>query len=102
MMLPGCRSPWNTPQTSAPSANAAKPGGEHRFGVDAGGRHAGGVGGVEAVEAFHDQHATGDQRGVRAGHGDAGGGVGPAHGLGDVELVLGLEAEVELLASASR
>ena len=64
--------------------------------VDAGGLHALDVVEREAVEPLHHQHPPGDELGMGAGH-DEGPLVGLGEDAGDVEHVLGLEAEVELL-----
>ena len=50
----------------------------------------------KAVQALHDEHPAGDQRGVGSGH-DDGALVGVGQDVGDVEHVLGFEPEVELL-----
>ena len=69
---------------------------QHRFGVDAGVLHRGHVVPRDAVEPFHHEHASGDERRVRAGH-DRRALVGLGEHARDVEHVLRLEAEVELL-----
>ena len=67
------------------------------FGVDAGGLHALDVVEREALEAFHDEDAAGDERRVRAGHHVATL-VERREDRRDVDHVLGLEPEIELLA----
>ena len=68
----------------------------HRRGVDAGRLHAGHVVEGEPAQALHDQDPAGDELRMGSGHDHrplVGGGQHP----GDVEHVVGLEAEVELL-----
>ena len=66
-----------------------------RLGVDARRLHANCVVEGEPREALHHEHPLGDQRGMRTGH-DHLALVGEGQHLGDVEHVVGLEAEVEL------
>ena len=71
-------------------------GADDRLGVDAGGAHAVDVAEVEPVEALHDQHPARHQRRVGPGHHEVAL-LQRRERHGDVEHVLGLEAEVELL-----
>jgi hypothetical protein len=71
-------------------------GAHDRFGVDAGGPHALHVAEVEAVQALHHEHAARDEGRMGAGH-DEVALVERGERGGDIEHVLGLQAEVELL-----
>ncbi len=72
-------------------------GANHGVGVDAGVLHAGHVVEVEAVEPLHHEHPRGDERGM--GTGDDVAPLSQLHeAAGHVQHVLGLEAEVQLLA----
>ena len=68
----------------------------HRGGVDAGGLHAGHVVEGEPAEPLHHQDPAGDELRVGPGH-DHRALVGGGQDAGDVEHVVGFEAEVELL-----
>ena len=84
------------PAQHGPLQEPDHPGPDEGGGVEPGGPHPGGVVEGEAGEALHDQHPAGDEVGMGPGHH-----VGLLPQLdqrpGDVEHVLGLEAEVELL-----
>ena len=94
--FPPCRSPWKIPWMMAPSIEADHPGAHHRLGVDPGVPHADDVVEAEAVEPLHHQHPRRHQRGVGPGD-DVAALAQLGERAGDVEHVLGLEAEVELL-----
>ena len=72
------------------------PGADHGVGVDPAGVHRLDIVEVVAVETFHDEHASGHERGMRTG--DHVAALTEVHeAAGHVEHVLRLEAEVELL-----
>ena len=95
--FPPWRSPWKMPWIMAPSMNADHARCARRRSVSMPAACiASTSSNLKPVEPLHHQHAARDERGVRAGD-DVAALAEVGQHPGDVEHVLGLEAEVELL-----